>query len=226
MIMIFAHSCKMKNQINYTDEIYGNGPLNFPSILVRSTHCIEPFSCENLYMQFIDSLYYRNLPIMFKQVTYIDEFNQNVGISYFVGEPDYIDIDLIEFWIQVNFNSDLGIHIDTANFRDSLFHELELIDKESVQLYNKISQNPEEHSIARPHILISLNIKTSENNHISRKDYDKLVGYFEVLTSTTVARVNKLSFMLWKKPYIELEVNQKVAICSLLGYISNVNITN
>jgi len=223
--ILLLTSCIQKAQKTGSKELFNCGPDNFPYILINSTLCEGTTKCWDLYFQFNDSLKTRILPITFRQISCINESQRKVGIAYYESTQDYIEIDLTEFWILVNYDDDIGIHIDAGSFRDSLNKVLAIMDNNLSSLYEKVRQNPEADSLARPEILITLNVKTDANKQLSKSDYDKLTEYMRVRTKVAIARIDELSLKLWGKSYLNLEMRQKLAVTKLLGYLLIVNIT-
>lgn len=218
-------SCIQKTQKAVSKEIYNCGPDNFPSILINSTLCEDTIKYTDLYFQFNDSLKTRILPITIRQIPCINERQQKIGIAYYESTLDNIEIDLTEFWILVNYDDDIGIHIDAESLRDSLNKVLALMDNNLSRLYEKVRKNPEADSLTRPEILITLNVKTDLNKQLSKIDYNKLTEYMRVMTIVTMTRIDELSLKLWGKSYHNLEMRQKLAVSKLLGYLLMVNIT-
>jgi len=208
-----------------SEELFNCGPDDFPSILIKSVFCENTLNCTNLYYRFNDSLKTRNLPVTLLQFSCENESQQKFGITYIETDLDFGEINLIEFWVLVNYDDDIGIHIDTANLRDSLIKELGITDNSLSDLYDKIRQNSEADSLIRPQIFITLNVKTNPDKQITMNDYRRLTDYMSVLTRIAVARVDDLSVMLWGKPYGSLEMRQKEAVCKSLGYLLQINIS-
>jgi hypothetical protein len=223
--ILLLTSCIQKTQKAGSKELFTCGPDNFPSILINSTLCEGTTKCRDLYFQFNDSLKTRTLPISFRQISCINERQRKVGIAYYESTHDYIEIDLTEFWILVNYDDDIGIHINASSFRDSLNKVLAIMDNNLSSLYEKVRQNPEADSLARPEILITLNVKTDSNKQLSKSDYDKLTEYMRVMTNLATMRMDELSIKMWGKSYTNIEMRQKIVVCNLLGYLFMVNIT-
>lgn len=223
--LLLLTACVQKNDKHASEELFNCGPDDFPSILIKSVFCENTLNCTNLYYFFNDSLKTRDLPVTLLQVSCENESQQKFGITYIETDPDFGEINLIEFWVLVNYDDDIGIRIDTANLRDSLIKEFDIIDKNLTELYDIIRQNPEADSLIRPQIFITLNVKTSSDKQISMDDYRKLTDYMSALTRIAIARVDDLSVMLWGKPYGSLEMRKKEAVCKSLGYLLQVNIS-
>jgi len=115
--------------------------------------------------------------------------------------------------------------IEMAVFNSNVNKVLAIMDNNLSSLYEKVRQNPEADSLARPEILITLNVKTDSNKQLSKSDYDKLTEYMRVMTKVAIARIDELSLKLWGKSYLNLEMRQKLAVTKLLGYLLIVNIT-
>ena len=223
-LLLFT-ACVQKNHKPASEALFNCGPDDFPSILIKSVFCEDTLNYKDLYYRFNDSLKTRSLPVKLLQFSCENESQQKFGITYIETDLDFGEINLIEFWVLVNYDDDIGIHIDTANLRDSLIKELDITDNRLSDLYYKIRQNPEADSLIRPQIFITLNLKTNADNQITLDDYRRLTDYMSVLTRIAVARVDDLSVMLWRKPYGSLEMRQKETVCKSLGYLLQVNIS-
>ena len=223
--ILLLTSCNQKAQKAGSMELFSCGPCNFPSILINSSLYKGTTKFRDLYLQFNDSLKTRILPITFRQISCINESQRKVGIAYYESTQDNIEIDLTEFWILVNYDDDIGIHLDAGSLRDSLNILLAIMDNNLSSLYEKVRQNPEADSLTRPEILIALNVKTNFNKQLSKSDYDKLTEYMRVMTIVYMTRIDELSLNLWGKSYHNLEMRQKLAVSKLLGYLLMVNIT-
>lgn len=225
-IILICTSCIQKPQKYSSSEIFSCGPNDFPSILVKRSLSRDIEKYDAFFLQFNDSLKTRDLPIVFRQLTCINECEQKIGISFFETKPDYIDCDYLNLWILVNYeDNELGIHIDTLNLRDSLNKVLAIKGKRLSTLCLNVTQNPEADSLADDPIIITLNVRAGNNKQLSRDDFNKLIEYMSVMTRITSTRADELSLKLWKKSYNHLEMRQKIAVCRLLGYILIVNIT-
>ena len=218
-------ACVQETHKLESEELFNCGPDDFPSILIKSVFCEDTLNYKDLYCRFNDSLKTRNLPVTLLQFTCENESQQKFGITYIETDLDFGDINLIEFWVLVNYNDDIGNHIDTANLRDSLIKELDISDKNLSDLYDKIRQNPEADSLIRPQISITLNVKTNAEKQLTIDDYRRLTDYMSVLARIAIARVDDLSIMLWGKPYSDLKMRQKETVCKSLGYLLQVNIS-
>ena len=218
-------ACVQKNHKLVSEELFNCGPDDFPSLLIKSVFCEDTLNYKDLYYRFNDSLKTRNLPVKLLQFSCENESQQKFGITYIETDLDFGEINLIEFWVLVNYDDDIGIHIETENLRDSLIKELDIIDKNLTGLYDKIRQNPDADSLIRPQIFISLNVKTNADKQISMDDYRRLTDYLSVMARIVISRVDDLSVMLWGKSYGSLQMRQKEAVCKSLGYLLQVNIS-
>ena len=223
IILLFT-ACVQKNHKHTSEELYNCGPDDFPSLLIKSVFCEDTLNYKDLYYRFNDSLKTRNLPVALLQFSCENESQQKFGITFIETDLEFGEINLIEFWVLVNYDDDIGIHIETENLRDSLIKELDIIDKNLTGLYDKIRQNPDADSLIRPQIFISLNVKTNADKQISMDDYRRLTDYLSVLARIVISRVDDLSVMLWGKSYGSLQMRQKEAVCKSLGYLLQVNI--
>lgn len=226
IILLFLANNQDSQKTSYAN-LYSCGADNFPSILVKSFLYGDIGKCNELFLQFNDSLKTRDFPIVFRQLSCINESEQKVGISFFETKPNYVDVDYLNLWILVNYedaNEDFGIHIDTTTLVDSIKKILVIHDKRNTELYDKIKKNPVADSLARPEILIDLNVKVDNNKQLSREDYNKLVRYVDAILNLSITRADELSMNLWGKSYNNLELRQKLAISRLLGYLLFINI--
>ena len=225
LTLLLFTACVQTNHKFTSEELFNCGPDDFPSILIKSVFCEDTLNYKNLYYRFNDSLKTRNLPVTLLQFSCENESQQEFGITYIESDLEFGEINLIEFWLLVNYDDDIGFHLDTASLRDSLIKELNISDKNLSELFDKIRQNPEADSLIRSQIFISINVKTNADKQISMDDYRRLTDYLSVLTRIAISRVDDLSVMLWGKSYGSLEMRQKEAVCKSLGYLLQVNIS-
>jgi hypothetical protein len=225
-LVLLCTACIQKPEKHATMGLFSCGPENFATILLKSSLCHEVEKYNSFFLQFNDSLKTKDLPIELRELTCINESEQQVGLTLFETKPDFVDNDLLNFWILVNYEDDIGFHIDTANMRDSINKVLAISDGHKIELYKNVSQNPEADSIARLAMLITLNLRTNQNHEISLDDYNKLIGYMSIVAQLSVNRAEELSLKLWGKSYNNLEMRQKIAVCRLIGFLLTVNISS
>lgn len=225
-LVLFCTGCFKNPEKHASVELFSCGTEKFSSILFKSTMCLDSDKYYEFFLQFNDSLKTKDLPIELRELTCINESEQQVGLTFIETKPDFIDINLTNLWILVNYEDDIGFHIDTADMRDSINKVLAISDGHKIELYKNISQNPEADSIARLAMLITLNLRTNQDHEISLDDYNRLISYVSIVAQLSATRAEELSLKLWGKSYNNLEMRQKIAICRLIGFLLTVNISS
>lgn len=222
--ILILKSCSQRQELINTrgSDLFNCGPDEFPNIFTRDTHHKETNNFQHLFIAFNDSIKTKHFPITYRHFTCINENEKKVGISF--GESEPSSVDLLEFYVLINYDDNIGIHINADILRDTVINELNAKDIELAAFYDKIKQNSDADSLARPCILISLNLKIDERKQITKSDFEKFYKYIKEIVILTEKRAEELSMTLYRKPYNNLDMRQQIAVCNLLGYIVEINL--